>query len=97
MGDKHQHMLLDFHFFGVPYGSTGYIHDILDHGTDVGIDYQRLFAVKHRHFMHNQEAVAWIESNYGIFASLVAKLHISFDIVHSYGKKKDNKRSTSSD
>jgi len=87
MGSIHEHMMLDMHFFGVPYGSTEYIHNILDHGSNVGIDYQKLFSVKHRHFMHNPESVRWIEMNYGAFAALVAQLHIAFDIVHSYAKR----------
>jgi len=90
MGSIHEHMLMDFHFFGVPYGSTEYIHDILDHGSNVGIDYQRLFAVKHRHFLHDQRAVQWIESNHGAFAALVAKLHIAYDIVSSREKREMN-------
>jgi len=87
MGDKHHHMLMDFHFFGVPYGSTEYIHNILDHGSNTGIDYQKIFAMKHRHFMHNAESVKWIEAHYGPFAALVAKLHIAYDIVNSYAKR----------
>ena len=92
MGSIHEHMMLDLHFFGVPYGRTEYIHNILDHGTNVDIDYQRLFAVKHRHFLHDQRAVLWIEANYGIFASLVAKLHIAYDIVSSREKREMNNR-----
>lgn len=80
-------MLMDFHFFGVPYGSTEYIHDILDHGTDVGIDYQRLFSVKHRHFMHNDKGIKWIEANYGLFASYVGRLHVCLDIIWSQAKR----------
>lgn len=87
MPDSHQHMLLDMHFFDVPYGSTKYVHDLLDHGD---IDYVRLFGVKHRQFMHDRRAIAWIESQYGPFAGLVAKLHIAIDIVWSYSKRKEN-------
>jgi len=90
MGSISEHMTLDFHFFGVPYGSTEYIHNIIDHGINVGIDYQRLFSTKHRHFMHNAEAIKWIEANYGAFAALVAKLHIAYDIVSSREKREMN-------
>jgi len=90
MGSISEHMLLDYHFFGVPYGSTEYIHNIMDHGKNVGIDYQRLFSVKHRHFMHNAESIKWIEMNYGSFAALVAKLHIAYDIVSSREKREMN-------
>lgn len=89
MGNLHEHQLLDMHFFGVPYGSTEYIHNILDHGSNTGIDYQKIFAVKHRHFMHNDQSVVWIETHYGAFAALVAKLHIAFDIVYSYSKRSE--------
>jgi len=81
---------MDYHFFGAPYGSTEYIHDIIDHGKNVGIDYQRLFSTKHRHFMHDDEAIKWIELNYGMFAALVARLHICLDIVWSQGKREMN-------
>lgn len=90
MGSINEHMLLDYHFFGAPYGSTEYIHNILDHGANVGIDYQKLFSVKHRHFMHNAETVKWIETNFGFFASLVAKLHIAYDVVSSREKQEMN-------
>ena len=90
MGSIHEHMMLDLHFFGVPYGSTEYIHNILDHGSNVDIDYQRIFAVKHRHFMHNAESIRWIEANHGPFAALVAKLHVAYDIVSSREKREMN-------
>lgn len=82
-------MLMDFHFLDTPYGSTEYIHDLLDHG-DIG--YVKLFGVKHRHFMHDARAVQWVESNYGAFAALVAKLHIAYDIVSSREKREMNAR-----
>ena len=87
MPDKRLHMLMDFHFLDTPYGSTEYIHDLLDHG-DIG--YVKLFGVKHRHFMHDQRAVQWIETNHGSFAALVARLHICLDIVWSQGKREMN-------
>ncbi len=82
--NKNLHMLMDFHFLNAPYGSTSYIHDILDHG-DIG--YVKLFGVKHRHFMHDNRAVQWIEANHGAYAALVARLHICLDIVWSQGKR----------
>lgn len=92
MGSLHEHLLMDFHFFGVPYGSTEYIHNMLDHGSNVGIDYQRIFGASHRHFMHNAESIRWIEANHGPFAALVAKLHVAYDIVSSREKREMNNR-----
>lgn len=90
MGSIHEHMTLDYHYFGVPYGSTEHIHNILDHGSNVGIDYQRIFGAKHRHFMHNAETIKWIEMNFGSFASAVARLHIAYDVVSSREKREMN-------
>ena len=90
MGSISEHMILDYHYFGVPYGSTEYIHNIIDHGINVGIDYQRLFSTKHRHFMHNDIGIKWIEANYGLLAGCVARLHVAYDVVSSREKREMN-------
>jgi len=90
MGSIPEHMILDYHYFGVPYGSTEYIHAILDHGVNVGIDYQKIFGVAHRHFMHNAEAIKWIGMNFGSFAASVARLHVAYDVVSSREKREMN-------
>jgi len=86
----HEHCLFDMHFFGVKYQEYEYVHQILDHGVNVGIDYQKLFSVKHRHFLHDARAIEYVAANYGYLAGLIAKGHIALDIVWSYSKREMN-------
>ena len=86
----HTHCLFDMHFFGCKYREYEFVHNILDHGANVGIDYQRLFAVKHRHFLHDNRAVEYVTANFGYLAGMIAKGHIALDIVYSYSKREMN-------
>ena len=88
--DIHTHCLFDMHFFRVKYREYVFVHNILDHGDNVGIDYQRLFATKHRHFMHDDRAVEYITANFGPLAGMVARGHVALDIVFSYSKREMN-------
>ena len=90
MPDIHTHCLFDMHFFGCKYEQFVWVHNILDHGADVGIDNQRLFAVKHRRFLHDSRAVEYITANFGYLAGLIVRGHIALDIVYSYSKREMN-------
>ncbi len=90
MPNRELHNLFDFHYLGCKYEQFAWVHDLLDHGTNISIDYVKLFGAKHRHFFHDDKAVQWIEANYGAMPALVARLHICLDIVWSRGKREMN-------
>lgn len=78
------------HMFGVKYREYEFVHQILDHGANVGIDYQRLFAAKHRKFLHDDRAIGYVTDNFGYMAGIITRGHIALDIVWSQGKREMN-------
>lgn len=86
MPNRETHNLLDFHYFGCNFEQFDWVHNMLDQGD---INYVKLFGKKHRHFMHDDRAIRFIEQNYGILPATVARLHICVDIVFSYAKHKN--------
>jgi GTP-dependent phosphoenolpyruvate carboxykinase len=63
-------------------GEYRWVHQLLDH------PWQEVFGKEHRRIMHDQKTVAWIESQYGPMASLVARSHIAIDLAVSSAKKR---------
>lgn len=82
MPDHDTHDLFDFYMFGCAMGQFRWVHQLLDH------PWINVFGAEHRKVMHDAKTIAWIESQYGPMAALVAKGHIACDIAFSSLKRK---------
>jgi hypothetical protein len=83
------HLLFDKLMFGDVHNQYRFVHHILDHGIDTGIDYVKEFGVHHRKFLHDQRGVEYIIAHYGYQAGIIANGHIVLDKVWSHAKRKN--------
>uniref|UniRef100_A0A6M3MDV8 Uncharacterized protein n=1 Tax=viral metagenome TaxID=1070528 RepID=A0A6M3MDV8_9ZZZZ len=81
--------MFDKLFFGDIHNQYSFVHQILDHGLDTGIDYVKEFGVHHRKFLHDQRGIDYVLINYGLQASYIAHGHIVLDKIWSHAKRKN--------
>jgi len=81
--------MFDRLMFGDINNQYRFVHQILDHGADAGIDYVKVFGVHHRKFLHDQRGIDYIISHYGYQAGIIASGHITLDKVWSYAKRRN--------
>ena len=82
------HLMFDKYFFGDLNNQYRFVHQILDHGIDTGIDYVKEFGVHHRKFLHDQKGIDYIATQYGLQASCIAHGHIVLDKIWTHAKRK---------
>uniref|UniRef100_A0A6M3MEC6 Uncharacterized protein n=1 Tax=viral metagenome TaxID=1070528 RepID=A0A6M3MEC6_9ZZZZ len=82
------HLLFDKLMFGDINNQYRFVHQILDHGVDTGIDYVKDYGVHHRKFLHDQRGINYIITNYGYEAGAIANGHIVLDKIWTHAKRK---------